>query len=130
MLTSPQAFPPKALCPAQARDDKYPIFSYTFFTMFNKLKQFKDMRDQAKHMKDLLDEVIVVGSGAGGKVMVTFNGSHEVLGVQIDDDLDRAKIAQGVQDAITDANKKLQSELMKKMQDMGGGLDALKSMMG
>ena len=98
--------------------------------MFNKLKQFKDMRDQAKHMKDMLDDVIVVGSGAGGKVLITLNGSHEVKGVKIEAGLDTAKIESGVKDALEDANKKLQSELMKKMQDLGGGLDALKGMLG
>ncbi len=98
--------------------------------MFNKLKQFKDMRDQAKQMKAMLDEVVVVGSGAGGGVMITFNGSHEVLGVKITDGLETAKIESGVKDALDDANRKLQSELMKKMQDLGGGLDALKGMLG
>lgn len=98
--------------------------------MFNKLKQFKDMRDQAKHMKAMLDEVMVVGSGAGGKVLITLNGSHEVQGVKIEPGMDTTKIEEGVKDALVDANRKLQSELMKKMQDLGGGLDALKGLMG
>ena len=98
--------------------------------MFNKLKQIKDMRDQAKQMKEMLDQVVVVGSGASGGVMITLNGSHEVMGVQITEGLDKAKLESGVKDAITDANKKLQTELMKKMQEMGGGLDALKGLMG
>jgi nucleoid-associated protein EbfC len=98
--------------------------------MFNKLKQFKDMRDQAKQMKEMLDEVMVVGSGAGGNVMITLNGSHEPKGVQIAEGMDKAKIEIGVKDAIIDANRKLQTELMKKMQSMDGGLDALKGMLG
>lgn len=98
--------------------------------MFNKLKQFKDMRDQAKQMKAVLDEVVVVGSGASGNVMITFNGSHEVLGVQIADGIEKTKLEAGIKDALTDANRKLQTELMKKMQDLGGGLDALKGMLG
>lgn len=95
--------------------------------MFNKIKQIKDLRDQSKQMKAMLDEVIIVGSGAGGKVMVTVNGSHETLGVQIDEDLDRSKIADGVKQALTDVNSKLQVELMKKMKEMGG-LDAFKNL--
>ncbi len=97
--------------------------------MFNKLKQFKDMRDQAKQMKDMLDAVVVVGSGAGGSVMITLNGSHEVLGVKIADGMDKNKVEVGVKDAFADANKKLQTELMKNMQAMGG-LDAFKGMLG
>ena len=95
--------------------------------MFNKLKQFKDLRDQGKQMKAMLDEVIVVGRGAGGNVMVTVNGSHETLGVEIDDKLDRSKIASGVKDALNDVNKQLQTELVKTMKNMGG-LDAFKNL--
>lgn len=95
--------------------------------MFNKLKQINDLRNQSKQMKAMLDDVIVIGSGAGGAVMITVNGSHETLGVQIDDALDRSKIADGVKAALNDVNSKLQGELMKKMKEMGG-LDAFKNL--
>lgn len=88
--------------------------------MFNKLKELKDMRDQSKKMKEMLDEILVVGSGARGGVLITINGSHEILGVQINDDVERGAIAQGIKDAFADANKQLQGEMMKKMKDMGG----------
>ncbi len=87
------------------------------------------MHAQAKQMKAMLDAVVVVGSGAGGKVLVTFNGSHEVLGVKIEEGLATSVIESGVKDAIVDANQKLQGELMKKMQELGGGLEALKGML-
>ena len=95
--------------------------------MFNKIKQIKDMRDQSKAMKAMLDEVIIVGVGAGGRVMITVNGSHETLGVKIDEDLDRSKIEAGVKEALNDVNSELQVELMKKMKEMGG-LDAFKNL--
>jgi len=95
--------------------------------MFNKIKQIKDMRDQGKQMKAMLDEVVIVGVGAGGKVMVTVNGSHETLGVKIDETLERSKIEAGMKEALDDVNKKLQGELMKKMKEMGG-LDAFKNL--
>ncbi len=101
--------------------------------MFQKLKQFKEKRDQSKQMKTMLDEIIVVGAASGNKVMITMNGSHEVMGVQIEDGLEKTQIEQGVKDALSDANKKLQQELMKKMQEMGGigGLaDMMKGMGG
>lgn len=88
--------------------------------MFNKLKELKDLHAQSKKMKEMLDGVVVVGGSSGNKVMITLNGSHEVLGVQIDDDLERAKIGTHVKDAFADCTKKLQSELMSKMKDMGG----------
>ncbi len=99
--------------------------------MFNKLKELKDLRDQSKKMKEMLDNIVVVGSAARNQVMVTLNGSHEVLGVQIEDAVERAAIGSAIKDAFADANKKLQTELMKKMKDMGGmgGMGGLGDMM-
>lgn len=97
--------------------------------MFNKLKQIKDLRDQAKSMQSALSEVIVVGQSKHKKVMVTIDGNQKVQGVQIEDDLERDKIEDHVKDALNDANKKLQKEMATKMKDMGG-LDALKDMLG
>lgn len=88
--------------------------------MFSKLKQIKDLRDQAKEMKKMLDSVVVVGASRSNKVMVTLNGSHEVLGVQIEDGTEKSAIEQGVKEAFVDANSKLQKELMTKMQADGG----------
>ena len=95
--------------------------------MFNKIKQIKDMRDQSKMMKAMLDEVVIVGMGARGKVMITVNGSHETLGVKVDETLNHSEIETGVKDALNDVNSKLQVELMKKMKEMGG-LDAFKNL--
>lgn len=95
--------------------------------MFNKIKQIKDMRDQGKQMKAMLDEVIVVGSSIGGKIMITVSGSHEILGVKIDETVEHAKLENGIKDALNDVNTKLQGELMKKMKEMGG-LEAFKNL--
>lgn len=101
--------------------------------MFNKLKELKDLRDQSKKMKEMLDQVVVVGGSSGNKVMITMNGSHEMLGVQVDPSLEHAKIADAVKEAYADCSKKLQNELMQKMKEMGGlgGLgDMMKSLGG
>lgn len=97
--------------------------------MFNKLKQIKDLRSQAKEMQNALSEVVVVGQAKGGKVMITIDGNQKVQGVKIDEELARDQIEDGVKDAFNDASKKLQKEMATKMKDMGG-LDALKDMLG
>lgn len=97
--------------------------------MFNKLKQIKDIRDQAKQMQSVLGEVIVVGKAKGGKVMITIDGNQKVQGVKVDESLDHEAIEKGVMDAFNDATKQLQKEMAMKMKDMGG-LDALKDMLG
>lgn len=97
--------------------------------MFNKLKQINDLRKQAKEMQNALSEVVVVGQSAGGRVMVTVDGNQQAQGVQVTDASDIARLQQDIKDAMNDASKKLQKELVTKMQGMGG-LDALKDMLG
>lgn len=96
--------------------------------MFNKIKQIKDLRSQAKTMQAALGEIMIVGKAMGGQIMITVDGNQKVQGVKIDPSLEREKIEKGVQDAFNDASKKLQSEMASKMKDMGG-LDALKDLM-
>lgn len=95
--------------------------------MFNKLKQIKDIRDQAKTLQSALGEIMVVGKGAKGNVMITIDGNQKIQGVKIEDGMDTSAIENGVKEAFTDAMKQLQKEMAKKMQDMGG-LDALKNL--
>ena len=97
--------------------------------MFNKLKQIKDLRSQAKDMQNSLAEIMVVGKAMGGKVMITLDGNQKVQGVNIEEGLSTSDTEKGVQSAFNDASKKLQKELATKMKDMGG-LDALKDMLG
>lgn len=94
--------------------------------MFSKLKQIKDMRDQAKQMKEMLDKIVIVGQS--GDIMVSMNGSHEILSIDIGTTTDKSSIESGLKNAIADAQKKLQGELLKQMQSMEGGLDALKNL--
>lgn len=86
--------------------------------MFNKLKQIKDMRDQAKTMQAALAQVIVSGESRG--VKITMDGTQNVQSVEIPEGLDTATIAAGVKGAFAEAVKKLQKELAGKMKDMGG----------
>ena len=96
--------------------------------MFNKIKQIKNLRSQAKTMQAALAEIMVVGSSSGRQVMITIDGNQKVQGVKIDDTLAREKIAEYVKDAFNDASRQLQKELAAKMKDMGG-LEAFKDLM-
>ena len=97
--------------------------------MFNKLKQIKDIRKQAKELQSKLEDVMIVGKGGHGKVMISIDGNQKVQAVQIEEGLSTEQTQDGVKDAMNDAVKKLQKELATKMKDMGG-LDALKDMLG
>ncbi len=53
--------------------------------MFNKLKQFKDLRDQAKTLQDELAKETITTSSGG--VEITMNGNLEVSDVSVSEDL-------------------------------------------
>lgn len=89
-------------------------------SMLSKLKQFKDLRSQAKSMQNILSQETAHGSGAGGKVNVIMDGTQKIMSLDIDPALlnvaDKKKIEQGVIDAVSGASKELQKMMAKKMQ--------------
>lgn len=86
--------------------------------MFNKLKQFKDLRTQAKTMQDALATEKV--SEEKGGVRITMNGNMEVLEVNIESGMTRESIEMNVKGAVNETIKKAQRLMAKKLQDMGG----------
>lgn len=89
--------------------------------MFSKLKQIKDLRDQAKKIQDVLKDVSAEGQGGWGKVKVTISGNLEIQSVAIDPELlaDRAKTETGVKEAANDAIKKVQRSMAEEMRKNG-----------
>lgn len=92
--------------------------------MLNKLKQFKDLREQAKTMQSELEKETITASAAGGKVTMTMNGNLSMTGIAIDDELldpsKKDKLQDAIKDAHKDAIKKMQRVMAMKMKDMGG----------
>lgn len=92
--------------------------------MFNKLKQFKDLRDKAKTLQTALAAETVEGSGGWGKVKVTMDGNQTVTALHIDDALmsvaEKSKLEAGLKEAVTDAIKKAQRKAVEKMKEIGG----------
>ncbi len=86
--------------------------------MFNKLKQFKDLRDQAKPMQSALATEKVTAEKNG--VIIEMNGNMEVLSIKITKDLSKEEMANTCKDVVNDAVKKTQRLMAQKMQDMGG----------
>ena len=86
--------------------------------MFNKLKQFKDLRNQAKTMQNALAGEKVTAEKQG--VTIEMNGNMEVLSLVIKQDLPKEQLANSCRDVFNDAVKKTQRVMAKKMQEMGG----------
>jgi len=90
--------------------------------MFNKLKQFKDIRSRAKVLQDALSKEHVEGSASWGKVKITMDGNMSVKTVEIDPSLlsDKHSCESGIRDAVNDAIGKMQKLMATKMKDLGG----------
>lgn len=92
--------------------------------MFNKLKQFKDLRDNAKKLQNALSSESVTVRESGDKVVMTINGNMEMTGLAIDNELlnpaNKEKLQNAIKSAHSDALKKIQKIMAGKMQEMGG----------
>lgn len=97
--------------------------------MFNKLKQFKDIRDKAKQLQDMLGGESAEGASGWGKVKITVNGLQQVVSVAIDPSLasDIPKLQDLIKEAANDAMQNIQKKMALKMKDMGG-LDLAKDL--
>ncbi len=90
--------------------------------MLSKLKQFKDLRSQAKTLQSqLADESVTINKNG---VVLTMNGNLALSAIAIDDDLltpnKKDKLQSLIKEAHSDALKKMQRTMAMKMKEMGG----------
>lgn len=87
--------------------------------MFNKLKQLKGLRDQAKKMQNALADETVTTEKNG--IVITMDGNMQINGVKVNSETDNKEaLASAIKDAVNDAIKQTQKLMAKKMQEMGG----------
>jgi len=90
--------------------------------MFNKLKQFQELKSQAGQIKTALAEETIEATGAGGQVKIVMDGNQEVKSVEIDDEIlqDKERLQVGIAEAINGAVKQVQKVMAQKMASMPG----------
>jgi DNA-binding protein YbaB len=86
--------------------------------MFSKLKQFQDLRSQAKTMQNALAQETINEEKSGVKVVL--NGNLEVLSVSINESLSKAAQEEAIKNCFNSALKSGQRLMAKKLQEMGG----------
>ena len=96
--------------------------------MFSKLKQFKDLRSQAKKLQKRMEEETLEHSCDG--VSITINGANEILSLGINDDLlkDKQKLIAALKRALKEAMHDMQKRMAKKMMGSDIDFDALKKL--
>jgi len=92
--------------------------------MFNKLKQFKDLREQGKKLQGALEGESETNESFGGKVSITIDGNLNISAVKLSPEIltpdNQQKIESSIKDAHNNAIKKMQRKVATKMQEMGG----------
>jgi len=86
--------------------------------MFSKLKQFQDLRHQAKTMQNALAQETITEEKNG--VKITLNGNMEVINLTLSESLSKSSQEEAVKNCFNDAIKRAQKLMAKKLQDMGG----------
>lgn len=86
--------------------------------MFNKLKQFKDLRNQAKSLQETLagERVAVEKNG----IKLIMDGNQKVMSLEISPELSVEQIQQELPEIFNEAIKKAQRLMVEKMQSSGG----------
>jgi DNA-binding protein YbaB len=86
--------------------------------MFNKLKQFQDLRHQAKTMQSALAEETITEEKNGVKVVL--NGNLEIISLSLNESLNKSAQEEATKNCLNSALKRAQKLMAKKLQDMGG----------
>lgn len=91
--------------------------------MFSKLKQYKDLRDQAKEMQNALAQETVHADGAHGQIQIIMDGNQHVNGLDISPELlqpqKKEELERSLRETFNSAIKKSQMAMAKKAKDMG-----------
>lgn len=86
--------------------------------MFNKLKQYQDLKNQAKMLQNMMSQQSITVERSD--VKLTINGNFEITNLSIDGDLSKEKLEQALKECFNDATKKIQRVVAEKMQSIGG----------
>ena len=86
--------------------------------MFNKLKQFKDLRNTAKQMQNAMAEETVTVEKNG--LTIIMSGNMEITDVKIAEGTSTGSLENSVKSNVNEAMKKAQKIMAQKMQEMGG----------
>lgn len=97
--------------------------------MFEKLKQFKDLRDQAKTLQGLLAQEMVHHDRAGGKLAIVMDGNQKVISLSVDAEFlnpeRKTELEHELAELVNGAITKVQRVAAQRMQASGFKLPGL-----
>ena len=100
-------------------------------TVFSKLKQFKDLRSQAKSLERVLAEETVHADAKGGKIQIVMDGNQKITALSIDPSLlapeKKREVEDGIKEALDGVIKKAQRVMAEKVKGSGFSLPGMGS---
>ncbi len=97
--------------------------------VFSQAKDLYKMQKEARDMQKKMKKIVVMGTSKDDLVEVKMDGTNEITAINMDDSLlapeMKEKLENDIKQALKDASKKLQKEMMKDFD-----LDKMKSMLG
>ncbi|MFA5069928.1 MAG: YbaB/EbfC family nucleoid-associated protein [Patescibacteria group bacterium] len=91
--------------------------------MFEKLKQFKELRDQAKKMQNSLAAETVYQDWRG-RIRLVMDGNQRVISLEINPEMlapeKKNELEKGLAECFNEGVKKAQMAAARKMQSLGG----------
>lgn len=91
--------------------------------MFEKLKQFKDLRDQAKTFQQMMAQETIHHDCKGGKLAIVLDGNLKVLSISVDPSFLAAdkkdELEAGLKELTSEAITKAQRAMAMKVQSSG-----------
>lgn len=117
--------------PRRIREKGFFCYTLLVMTIFSKLKQFKDLRDQAKGLRDTLSKETVHAEALAGKIHVIMDGNQDIVALDIDESLfspeQKKNVEAGVREAISSAIKKVHRIMADKFKASGLNLPGMGS---
>ncbi len=100
-------------------------------SMFTKLKQFKDLRDQGKKLQETLSGESATANNFGSTVSITMNGNMQITEIKIAPEMlsldKKEKLESAIKDVHADVLKKVQKIMASKMQESGFSLPGMEN---
>ncbi|MFA5247814.1 MAG: YbaB/EbfC family nucleoid-associated protein [Patescibacteria group bacterium] len=86
--------------------------------MFEKLKQLKDLRSQAKNIQSALSGVMINEERNG--IKITMDGNMNVKTITLEKEMSKEELEKRLPDIFNETIKKAQRAMAEKMKGMGG----------
>jgi DNA-binding protein YbaB len=87
--------------------------------MFNKIKQYRDLRNQTKNLQNQLSQEIIEAQALSGRLKIKMDGNQKVQSVEVDPELlnseKKKELEDGLKDLYDNAQHELQQVMMQKM---------------